>query len=309
MSFDHSRDLEYVKVCDLCGGSQFKPELELNEWKLVRCHSCGLVFTSPRYTEPYLQRLYSDRYYERASGYLAMQRSMPSDDEYDLPKSLWEICRVGREGRRLRSLDVGCGAGRMVQTFQKTGWEGVGIDLSPKAVGTGIESGLDLRVAGIDAEGLGIFDLITGFHILEHLHSPRKFLEKCAERLQGNGYLLMEVPNYGSHRASKMGKYWPYLYPDGHLYQFKLNTLGRYLNGAKFAMIWARKVHGKGPLEEYKPSGTSEQQRPVRIKNLFFGLRHALYWSPTCRRAIRHILWHSLGYGEFIRVLAQKRIT
>jgi hypothetical protein len=81
------------------------------------------------------------------------------------------------------------------------------------------------------------------------------------------------------------------------------------LNGAKFAMIWARRVHGKGPLEEYKPSGTSEQQRPVRIKNLFFGLRHALYWSPTCRRAIRHILWHSLGYGEFIRVLAQKRIT
>ena len=298
-----------MKTCDLCGGSHFEPDLDWNGWNLLRCPNCDLVFTSPRHTEAYLQRLYSDRYYERASGYLAMQMSSLSEEDYHLAKSLGEMCRAGRGAGPLKSLDVGCGAGRIVQAFQKCGWEGVGIDLSPKAVRAGIEGGLDLRVAALDDRGLGTFDLITGFHILEHVHSPRRFLEKCAERLHSNGYLLMEVPDYGSYRAQRMGRHWPYLYPDGHLYQFRESTLKKYLAGAKFAIIWVREVHGKGPLEEYKPCRANEQQRQNGIKNFLFGLRHVFYWSPACRRIIRHILWHSFGYGEFIRVLAQKRET
>lgn len=295
-----------MKTCDLCGGSDFEPELDWNGWNLVRCSNCDLVFTSPKHTEAYLQRLYSDRYYERASGYLAMQMSRLSEEDYHLPKSLGKMCRAGRGTGPLKSLDVGCGAGRIVQAFQKCGWEGVGIDLNSKAVKAGVEGGLDLRVAAVDDPELGKFDLVTGFHVLEHVHSPRKFLQKCRERLQGNGYLLMEVPNYGSYRAAKMGKDWPYLYPDGHLYQFGIHTLKRYFDEAKFVIIRVRRVHGKGPLEESEPGRTNEPRYPSRIKDFFFALRHVFYWSPTCRRIIRHVLWHSLGYGEFIRVLALK---
>jgi 2-polyprenyl-3-methyl-5-hydroxy-6-metoxy-1,4-benzoquinol methylase len=281
--------------------------MELDGWQLVRCQDCRLVFTSPRYTESYLERLYAKRFYERASGYFAMQMSKPSDDDYDLANSLRQICRLGREGRRLRSLDVGCGGGRMVQAFQGSGWEGVGIDLSSKAVEAGIKGGLDLRVACVDDPRLGRFDLITAFHILEHVHSPRKFLNGCAERLQGNGHLLIEVPNYGSYRASRMGKYWPYLYPDGHLYQFTMDTLRGYFQEAKFEIIWLRKVHGKGPLEDYKPGPANKPHRLHTIRNGLFACRHLFYWSPPCRRIVRHLLWHSLGFGEFIRVLAQNR--
>jgi len=301
-----SNELELVKACDLCGGSKFETELVTNGWNLVRCDECGLVFTSPRYTEAYLQKLYETRYYENASGYLSMQISEPSRDEYHLAKSLMRMCGGKRGIRKLRSLDVGCGAGRITEAFKKCGWEAVGIDLSSKAVDIGVSHGLDLRVAEIDDPSLGVFDMITGFHILEHLHSPRMFLDQCSQRLVSGGHLLIEVPNYGSRNASRMGANWPNLYPDGHLFQFSLDTIRRYLTQTKFDLVKVRKVHGRGPLEDYSSCPTIDPRRQDRLKGFFFSLRHLVYWSPMCRKIITHIFWHTLGYGEFLRILARK---
>ena len=302
----NSCDLEFVRTCDLCGFTNFESELEVNGWNLVRCNNCGLVFTSPRYTEAYLQKLYSDRYYERASGYLFMQSEEPSKDEYHLPKSLMKVCGIERKGLKLRSLDVGCGGGRIVQAFRNSGWEAVGIDLSLKAVNAGMSRGLELRRVDLDNPELGEFDLITGFHILEHVHSPREFLNQCTKRLKSNGYLLIEVPDYGSRQASRMGSNWPYLYPDGHLYQFTVDTINKYMTNAKFEVIQIQKVQGRGFLEDYSTCPTSRLQRQNKLKSTLFGLRHLVYWSPMCRRIVRHIFWITLGYGEFIRIIARK---
>ena len=123
--YTDSCNLAIVNTCDLCGLSHFKPDLSAKSWNLVRCNDCGLVFTSPRYTEAYLQKMYETRYYENASGYLSMQMSEPSRDEYHLAKSLMRMCGGKRGIRKLRSLDVGCGAGRITEAFKKCGWEAV----------------------------------------------------------------------------------------------------------------------------------------------------------------------------------------
>jgi 2-polyprenyl-3-methyl-5-hydroxy-6-metoxy-1,4-benzoquinol methylase len=264
-----------------------------------------LVLTSPRYTEAYLEKLYSDRYYERPSGYLLMQSEKPSKDEHHLAESLMKVCGIERKGLKLRSLDIGCGGGRIVEAFQNSGWEAVGIDLSLKAVNAGRSRGLELRRVDLENPELGEFDLITGFHILEHVHSPRRFLSQCTKRLKSNGYLLIEVPDYGSRQASRMVSNWPYLYPDGHLYQFTIDTISKYMTKAEFEIIQLQKVQGRGPLEDYSTCPTSKPQRRNKLKSFTFSLRHIVYWSPVCRRIVRHIIWQTLGYGEFIRVLAR----
>jgi hypothetical protein len=65
--FDNSNDLEYVETCDLCGGSHFEPELTVSGWNLVKCKDCKLVFTSPRFKEEYLEKMYGTTYYEKAA--------------------------------------------------------------------------------------------------------------------------------------------------------------------------------------------------------------------------------------------------
>jgi SAM-dependent methyltransferase len=205
-----------------------------------------------------------------------------------------------------RSLDVGCGGGMVVRAFQKVGWEAIGIDLSMKAISAGKNKGLDLRAVSIEDQTLGKFDLISAFHILEHIHSPKQFLHRCAERLVQGGYLLVEVPDYGSRRALRMGKNWPYLYPSTHLYQFATETLTNYLLRAKFGIIKIRKVYGKGPLENSSSQAGYKSRWHSRFKNSLFELRHLLYWSPITRQLLRYLYWHVLGYGECIRILAQK---
>ena len=251
--------------------------------ELVDVTLVSVVFTSPRYTEAHLQKLYSERFYERDSGYLSMQIAEPSEDEYHLAKSLMKMCGGSKREKKLKSLDVGSGAGRIVKAFRDTGWEAVGIDLNLKAVTTGMNRSLDLRVGSLDSHEIGKFDLITGFHILEHVHSPRTFLQQCIDRLSENGCLVIEVPNYGCRAARNMRQSWPYLYPDGHLYQFTPETLMRYLVQAGFGTVRIEKVHGRGPLENYA-SSRGEIDHKGKLKNVLFGFRHLFYWSPKGRR-------------------------
>jgi SAM-dependent methyltransferase len=302
----HLGDLEPVKVCDFCNGTDFEQELVMNNWSLSRCKFCGLVFTSPRYTEQRLGNIYENNYYEGALAYLSMQAAEPSEDEYLLARKLMKTCSKEIWGRRLRMLDVGCGAGRLTKAFEKCGWSAVGIELSKKAVDTGRYRGLDLRVGDLRDCSLGDFDLLTAFHVIEHVHSPKFFFQQCRERLVDNGFLLIEVPDYGSHRSLKMGENWPYLYPDKHLYQFTIKSILGYLNQGKFSSVWVRKVHGRGPLENFNHAAESMLEVGKEIKGCLFAMRRAFYWSRGCRRLLRYLIWHVLGYGECIRVLAKK---
>ncbi len=311
--------LELVKTCDLCGGRQFDTELVSNGWNLVKCDdsSCGLVLTSPRYTEAYLEKMYESRYYERNPAYLSTQVVEPSKDECSLAKSQMKKCVSKRMGGKPRFLDVGCGAGRIVAAFQNAGWDAVGIDKSLKAVSAGQNRGLDLRVTDLGNNRLGIFDMIAAFHVLEHVHSPKLFLQHCAGILVKGGLLLIEVPNYGSRRSRRMRQDWPYLYPDSHLYQFTEETLKRYLMDTGFnTIIECRKVGGRGPLESYSTTTCDEgrlsttlrknSQPRANFKSILFKLRLLIYWSSTVRQVVRYLLWDKFGYGEFIRVLARR---
>jgi SAM-dependent methyltransferase len=300
-------NLENVQSCDLCGSDRFQSELEVKGWSLVCCEQCGLVFTSPRYTETYLQKMYRVAYYEVALEYLSMQMAEPSKAEYDLAKSLQKKCLVDRKDTRGRSLDIGCGAGRMTQAFRDSGWESVGIDLSPRAIDAGRSRGLDLRVGDLNDMSLGLFDLITGFHILEHVHSPRRFLLQCFKLLDEKGFLLIEVPNYVCKRASRMGRNWPYLFPDGHLYQFTPGTIRRYLGEMDFELIQIKKIHGRGPLENSHPCLPKGSSNWNKLKDFLFATRHFFYWSSMGRKTVRRIFWDILGFGECIQILARKR--
>lgn len=44
------------------------------------------------------------------------------------------------------------------------------------------------------------------------------------------------------------------------------------------------------------------------VKNALFKIRYLAYWFPGVRIGVRFFFWEILGYGEFIRVLAQKKV-
>lgn len=91
-----------------------------------------------------------------------------------------------------RVLDVGCGEGELVSTFQKHGVETYGIDISKQSL-------LHARnVVQADAEKIpfknNTFDLMIAHHSLEHLKNPEYFIKECKRVLKENGIVCVVVP-------------------------------------------------------------------------------------------------------------------
>ena len=294
-------ELESVDTCDLCSGRTFVDEFSAGEWTLRRCTNCDLVFTSPRLTSSALERLYSREYYDRAHVYLSSQLREPTADEVRLARS---ILRKGTSvNGRARSLDIGCGAGHTVEAFSCAGWAATGIDLNQRAVQEGRSRGLDLRTCKLE-ELTEEFDVISCFHVIEHLPSPRAFLRRCARALPVGGFLLIEVPDYGSRNVGLLKGQWPHLYPDIHLYQFTQTTLCKLIATEAFQVVSVRRWAGRAFLDSSSMKTGQSHGSDVSFRDVLFSLRHVIYWNPWARDIIRRIVWDVLKHGEFLRILA-----
>jgi 2-polyprenyl-3-methyl-5-hydroxy-6-metoxy-1,4-benzoquinol methylase len=299
--------LEEVRSCDLCGNSRLDPELVVDGCTLLRCSACGLVFTSPRYSEEHLLRMYKDQYYENAPSYLSSQLQHPPENLYHLAISIKKMLTPKNGARALRALDVGCGGGNVVAAFKSAGWEAIGIDLNKTAIRAGRDLGLELYAKCVAEVEPRSFDVVTAFHVLEHVSSPKTFLNQCAACLVAQGVLVIDVPNYGSRNSRSLREHWPYLYPHLHLYQFTIPTLKKYLVTVNLDEIRMRKMAGYGPAEDYGSVPGHHPLRQNRIKKTLQACRHILYLIPGAKPFLRWLFWQAFGYGEYIRVFCRKK--
>jgi SAM-dependent methyltransferase len=105
---------------------------------------------------------------------------------------LQEISKgIDTENKNL--LDVGCGDGNFVSMARKMGIEAWGIDKEPRVSNKYI-SAQPVESFGADNR----YDLITMFHVLEHLKNPLSALSKLSGCLKRGGYLVIEVPLVGN---------------------------------------------------------------------------------------------------------------
>jgi 2-polyprenyl-3-methyl-5-hydroxy-6-metoxy-1,4-benzoquinol methylase len=70
----------------------------------------------------------------------------------------------------------------------------------------------------------GRFDAITLWHVLEHVHDVKKYIQTFKKLLTDSGKLLIAVPNYTSYDAEKYKEYWAAYDVPRHLYHFTPQT-------------------------------------------------------------------------------------
>ncbi|MCB1172585.1 MAG: class I SAM-dependent methyltransferase [Leptospiraceae bacterium] len=134
------------------------------------------------------------------------------------------------EGRPPRCLDVGCAAGYFVEYMQSRGWQSEGIELSAHAARFGIEQ-LQLTIYIDDflrsaVLQQGHYDMLSFWASIEHMHSPRRVLERCYELLRPGGRLLLSTCRWGllaRHKAAR----WRFMNVPEHLYFFSLSGIIR----------------------------------------------------------------------------------
>ena len=100
-----------------------------------------------------------------------------------------------------RALDVGCGAGLVCEPLARLGAAVTGVDAALEnievarrhAVGSGLD--IDYRQGELAELGLGTFDLVTCFEVLEHVADKPGFVVQLAGHLASGGLMVLSTPN------------------------------------------------------------------------------------------------------------------
>lgn len=195
-------------ACALCGQDSFAPfaqgfdyELETcrNRWQVVSCRNCSHVQLSPRPDINSLDVIYPPQYYS-----YDMSRSVNRIALW--AKSILDQRRLSFITRSLGRLpdgylDVGCGDAKYLAAMHRKGVpleSLIGLELNENAVNAARSKGyraICSRVEDCDEIDAGSLDLITMFHVIEHVADPAVCIRQLHGWLRPGGVLAIETPN------------------------------------------------------------------------------------------------------------------
>jgi len=185
---------------------------------LWRC-ACGLVFADrATWRDPYSNKDYYDPAHQPEEHYPLQ----PTATEWD------RIVTVQRFAQSGRLLDFGGGIGRTGLAAHAAGFQTIVLEDSHKAVSDGKTHHPEIEWLESktipDSIADGSLDVITLFHVLEHLTDPRAVLSQIHRKLRPGGLLVIEVPNWGSHMRRLRGLRWQFVL-DHHVNYFTAHSL------------------------------------------------------------------------------------
>jgi 2-polyprenyl-3-methyl-5-hydroxy-6-metoxy-1,4-benzoquinol methylase len=213
-------------ICDSDKKSQFLTCIDYTvskkPFELQECGSCGFVYTSPRPQNSDLGKFYeSDEYISHSNTKKGIvSRLYQSVRNRTLRQKLDLINTRQKKGALL---DIGCGTGEFANVMKLDGWNVRGIEPGDGAREMAKKNfGLDVQpeeaIAGIPANSM---DVITMWHVLEHVPDLQGRVIELKSILKQDGLLIVAVPNRNSHDAAYYGKYWAAYDVPRHLWHFR----------------------------------------------------------------------------------------
>lgn len=185
---------------------------------LWRC-ACGLVFADrATWRDPYS----SCDYYDPANQPVESYPLRVTATERDRIASVRRFIQTGR------LLDFGGGIGKTALAAHEAGFSALVLEDSHKAVSDG--KAHHPEIAWFEGKTIpdsiadGSLDVITLFHVLEHLPDPRVVLAQIHRKLRPGALLVVEVPNWGSHMRRLRGLRWQFVL-DHHVNHFTSASL------------------------------------------------------------------------------------
>jgi 2-polyprenyl-3-methyl-5-hydroxy-6-metoxy-1,4-benzoquinol methylase len=242
-------------VCYFCGSPDFtrlfcsRDRLHRvpGEYWVVRCDHCGLVYLNPCPSRARMRAHYPPHYVINqfrpvAKNAPLRQRLVAHQLERIDRLKLRRVLAACPLDSHAHVLDVGCNLGTFLAALRdRTGCSVVGLEPAPTPAQYAREHfHLDVRQGCLedvaDSFAPASFDLITLWHVLEHLWAPRRDLQIIRALLKPGGTLIVEVPNFGDPLRRLFGSSWAYVDVPRHLLHFTPRTLRNVLEDAGFAI-------------------------------------------------------------------------
>jgi SAM-dependent methyltransferase len=213
-----------ITQCPACGGDRSDGLVLGADAPLRRCEGCNLVF-APAYADP--AEIYVDGYLTGETDF-GLDIMHPLFQEYLAHVAHRRLALIEKVTRPGRLLDVGCGTGEVILAARDRGWSVQGVEpVEWSATYAVKERALDVRAALLEESGLPerSYDVVTAFHVLEHMTDGLGFLRMIARWAKPGGYVVIEVPNWRSVHRRAFGGAWPGLRKLEHVAHYSPPTL------------------------------------------------------------------------------------
>lgn len=231
-----------MNTCPWCGKTTNQSYLKVKDYflskedfELFKCEQCGLLFTEPRPNQNEIGKYYqSEEYYSHQKN---KKGFIPQIYESIKAINLKNKVNMAIEGKpNGKLLDIGCGVGDFLVQVKNKGWEIKGIEPSKEAKEIAKEriGFLPLNPSESSIMPDNSFDVITMWHVLEHVEDLKQQTTELFRLLKPEGRLVIALPNYKSYDCEYYKDKWAAWDVPRHLNHFSPTCIQNIMTSVGF---------------------------------------------------------------------------
>ena len=223
--------------CNCCGSTTWNELFSENGVHLGQCPECDLLYVKEMPTpETRMTEIEEGHYADAAQVMLSAERQLESERILEARfRSFVTLAQEHVTGGRW--LDIGCGAGLLLQLAQKAGFDPEGLELNADRRLTAERVG-GFKVHGVPVEEAGIpddsFDVVSMINVFSHLTSPTDTFRELRRILRPGGILVMAT---GEMTAGVQKSHMLTWNLGDHLYFLGDRTMAEYAERVGFEVV------------------------------------------------------------------------
>ncbi len=266
--------------CPLCNSERIQKKIDVQDFsisgerfEIYSCSECGFHFTQDHPDEadigPYYQ---SEDYISHSDTSKGLINTIYHWVRKIMLRKKYRL--INHETPKKKLLDIGCGTGYFLNYMQNKNYRIYGVEKEKNAREFAINN-FNIPVTSPD-DFLNQthdeqYDIITLWHVLEHIQNFNGYLKSFHKKLNPNGILIIALPNCKSYDANYYRQYWAGYDVPRHLWHFDPNTLERLMKIHGFKLKKLKKL----PFDSFYNALLSEKYRRNKfalVSGFFIGL-------------------------------------
>lgn len=245
--------MEHLSSCPICGCPDSTPAHTCTDhtvtgarFTIQQCLGCGLYFTNPRPAGNKIGDYYlSENYISHAAKARTLRDHLYHWVRRRAIKGKHNLIRSHVEHGRL--LDIGCGTGSFLAYMKEVGYDVQGVEVSTAARQVAQEKQITVVEELGKIPETDRFDVITLWHVLEHVPDPLQTMKEVFLRCAPGGLLVVAVPDRSSWDSSHYGADWAAWDVPRHLFHFRGQDVQRLFKTTGFTPLETRKMWFDAP--------------------------------------------------------------
>lgn len=207
---------------------------------LILDKKLDMLITSPQPKEDELSKYYeSEAYISHTDASKSLfDKAYQVVKNYTIKQKIKLINSLNSEKKTI--LDIGCGTGDFLEACKNNDWKITGVEPNERARNLTIKKtdiGIFINIEEVIENTSNKFDVITMWHVLEHVPNLQEYINSLKNLLKSNGVLIIAVPNYKSHDAVYYEKFWAAYDVPRHLWHFSQKSINLLFKDFGFELV------------------------------------------------------------------------